>query len=124
MSSPHPEAVALIREHYGDPEWLVVRSDGSGHELLAPGTAVVFARDGQGRPVAGLACSFRSDFSITYSEGWETDENGACRAELKSTGYWIELSRGIGEAREVLGVGRLVVVAGKEARIDVLIASE
>lgn len=124
VSSPHPDAVALIRAHYGDPPWLVVRSDGTGKGLLTPGTIVVVARDGAGRPVKGLHCSFTADYGTIYAEGWATDAKGACRASLRSTGYWVELSRGSGDARTIVGLSRAVVRSGTEVRLEVTVNGE
>jgi hypothetical protein len=118
VSSPHPDAIAIIGARYGNPPWLVVRSDGTGSHLLRPGTVVVRVRDPEGRPVPGLQCSFKADTGGLRAEGWETDNRGVCRAELPSTGYWV---RAADDATgDILGIGRVVIPEGEEVGVEIV----
>jgi hypothetical protein len=123
VSSPRPDAVRLVTEHYGNPPWLVVESDGTGFHLLQSGSIVVTARDPAGQSVQGLNCVFRPD------TGWDseiatTDKHGECRAQLRSTGYWVELSWGELTSRTVVATDRAVILPGRETKLKVTVTSD
>jgi hypothetical protein len=125
VSSPHPNAPELVEAHFGKPEWLAVESDGTGIDLLRPGSLDVTVTDVAGRPIPGLDCTFIPDWNggplDPFGGQWTTNTSGKCSVELLSSGYWIRISRGGGNNQQIVAIRRAVVEEGLETHLTIIV---
>jgi hypothetical protein len=123
LSTVHPDAPRLVAEHFGWGDAVQVDVDGTGALLLGRGVLTVTARDGQGRPVAGLGCTAVADLPGAYESPQQvprTGPDGQCTLELPATGYWIRLST----QDDLAGMARATVVPNGRATVTVLVEGD
>ena len=127
VSSPHPNASALILAHFGHPTWLSVVSDGTGRDLLQAGRVVVNVFGPNGRPVKGARCIFIPDWNggpaDPFEGNWETDARGRCVVDLQATGYWVRIESFEEGRNEVLAIERAVVLPGEATSLAIHLGS-
>jgi hypothetical protein len=127
ISSANRAAVRLVHEHFGNPAWLRVESDGIGRWVGARGILVVTAARTDGRPAVNLACVPTPDVPSAWIQGdvgFGTNDLGICRIEgIAATTWTVELKRDATGAADwvVVGRGRIVVPANGEGRIRIVV---
>lgn len=88
---------AAITEHFGSPDWLVLRREGPQLWNGPTGAMLIRALDADGRPVMGLDCHWTPiDSAVDADTGlaFSTDVNGECRNDyLPATMYRVSVTR-------------------------------
>jgi hypothetical protein len=126
VSSPVKDVQDQVLAHFG---WSMdvaeVESDGTGVWLLPHGALDLTIRDRNGAPVAGVECIPNGDLGTPDLNPPRTDSRGRCSFEaLPATGYWIEIGRRkAGGGYDVLGYGRVVVVANSTTAATVVVSA-
>lgn len=119
LSTVHPDAQALVAEHFGWGDAVQVEADGTGALLLESGSLAIVVRDRQAKPVPGLVCRAVSDLPGAYEPPLPiptTDAGGRCTLDLPATGFWIEIADRDGR---VVSLARASVSPGGASSITV-----
>lgn len=127
LSVTSPDVVGVVVDHFAAGDLLRVEVTGAGGELLPKGGLSGRAVDREGHPVPNLEIELLPDISGAADQetNVSTDSNGEFRfPAVGATGYLVRLIHRTADGNAtVVGQGRVVVEAGKEATLIIAVTT-